>query len=48
VISHKSFSCRRNSIIIFHVWKLLPFSFSILRALEVDVMIVSRTISKNP
>ncbi len=48
VISHKSFSCRRNPIFIFHVWKLLPFSFSIFRALEVDVMIVNKTMPGNP
>jgi hypothetical protein len=47
VISHKSFSCRRNSIFIFHVWKLLPFNYSILWALEMDAMIVSRTMPKN-
>ncbi len=47
VISHKSFSCKRNSIFIFHVWKLLPFNYSILWALEMDAMIMSRIMSKN-
>jgi hypothetical protein len=30
MISPKSFSCKRISIFIFQVWKLLPISFSML------------------
>jgi hypothetical protein len=30
MISHKSFSYKKNSIFIFQVWKLLPLSFSML------------------
>jgi hypothetical protein len=47
VIYHKSFSCMKNSIFIFHVWKLLLFNFSILQASEMDTMIVSKTLPKN-
>jgi hypothetical protein len=47
VISYKSFSYKRNSTFIFHASKLLPFNFSILQALKVDAMIVTRTMPKN-
>jgi hypothetical protein len=46
VITHKTFSCKRNSNFIFHVWKLLPFNFSILWASKVDFMILSRRVLK--
>ncbi len=47
VISHKSFSCKRNSNFIFYVWKLLSFNFSILQASKMDDMVVNRTMPKN-
>jgi hypothetical protein len=45
VMSHKSLSCKKNSNFIFHVWKLLPFNFSILQASKVDTMIVNKIMS---
>lgn len=42
----KSFSCKRNSMFIFHIWKLFSLSFSMLRTSKVDAMVVSRTIPK--
>jgi hypothetical protein len=44
VISYKSFSCMSNSIFMFHVWKLLPYNFSIPS--KVDAMIVTKTMPK--
>jgi hypothetical protein len=47
MISYKMFACKRNFIFIFHVWKLLPFNFSIFKAQEVDAIIVSKTMLDN-
>jgi hypothetical protein len=47
VISYKIFPRTKNFIFFFHVWKLLPFNFSILKAQEVDAIIVSKTMLDN-
>lgn len=47
MISHKSFSCRKNLIFIFQVWKWLPLSFSMLWTSKLHAMIVTWTMLKD-